>query len=552
MSARSRFRAQPPRTAPRAAATATTTATATARPPSPARARSAELQSLAAGPEHCTVLDATKSVHLWGSNEFKQLGAPGDPAAVYAPLRLGRLGARKVLSLACGGSHTLAVVSDDASATAGAAYAWGTGTVGQLGQGAGYGREDRESAEPLKIALTDAVTGADVPVRRVAAGMVSSGLITAAGDAYVWGDASLGRLGLASVPDGSMCAAGGQPILVNAGVPVWRPARVDFSAEALGPGFEAVPRPYVVDVAMGGAFTLFLLHPGSAVAAAAADAGTAQARGGLLLMSGSLGVDITKDGYGYEEQAADVTEAEILREIRRAQRSMTPVAVVPFKFTCSVLAVAAGVRHAAVISTMDGPPRVFTAGKGWLGQDAEALLLPRPTLSAVFRAVGGALADANVTAVACGHSHTLVSHADGRLFSWGRGDSGELGHGTLNDCAMPRPLRAPKDHYWSDAAAGNYYCAALAVEGAPPAMQAAGVVDVLAARLANTVVDMEWVRADEEGADGAGAGAGAGADPAADGDELPEGWDFGTTEDGETYYIRPDGETVWDDPRAPL
>ena len=32
--------------------------------------------------------------------------------------------------------------------------------------------------------------------------------------------------------------------------------------------------------------------------------------------------------------------------------------------------------------------------------------------------------------------------------------------------------------------------------------------------------------------------------------ELPPGWDYDTTEDGEYYYIKPDGDTQWEDPRA--
>jgi alpha-tubulin suppressor-like RCC1 family protein len=90
-----------------------------------------------------------------------------------------------VLSLACGGSHTLAIVSESGEADAGGvAVVWGTGTVGQLGLGPGGGRSDKETAEPLVVPLLDAETGAALLARRVAAGVVSSGVVTVTGDVF--------------------------------------------------------------------------------------------------------------------------------------------------------------------------------------------------------------------------------------------------------------------------------------------------------------------------------------------------------------------------------
>ena len=64
---------------------------------------------------------------------------PPDFAVAYRPVPLLSLAGRRVTAVACGGSHTLAIVSPSAAtaAAAPAVYAWGTGTVGQLGLGSG-------------------------------------------------------------------------------------------------------------------------------------------------------------------------------------------------------------------------------------------------------------------------------------------------------------------------------------------------------------------------------------------------------------------------------
>lgn len=121
-----------------------------------------------------------------------------------------------MLSVACGGSHTLAIVAESVTATAGALVGWGTGTVGQLG----LGQSALLCDSPSVVALPD-TRGKTLPVTRVYAGIVTSAAINAAGDCFVWGDASLGRLGLPDIPDQSH--ASGVPIMVNSKI-VWSPS----------------------------------------------------------------------------------------------------------------------------------------------------------------------------------------------------------------------------------------------------------------------------------------------------------------------------------------
>ena len=63
-----------------------------------------------------------------------------------------------------------------------------------------------------------------------------------------------------------------------------------------------------------------------------------------------------------------------------------------------------------------------------------------------------------VKQIACAGAHTLALQEDGRVFSWGSGAAGQLGHGTMNDSAVPKQVgggmpRGPCDlgrHRWWD------------------------------------------------------------------------------------------------------
>ncbi|RYG46919.1 hypothetical protein EON67_09060, partial [archaeon] len=148
-----------------------------------------------AGPEHGAAVDKDGELELWGSNEFQQCGAMG-VASVIKPQVVPALALKKVLAVACGGSHTLAIVSDSAAATSGTLMAWGTGTVGQLG----LDRTVLLADEPAVVTLPS-TRGKPVAVSRVYAGLVTSAAVDATGDLFVWGDASLGRLGLPNIAD---------------------------------------------------------------------------------------------------------------------------------------------------------------------------------------------------------------------------------------------------------------------------------------------------------------------------------------------------------------
>jgi len=97
-------------------------------------------------------------------------------------------------------------------------------------------------------------------------------------------------------------------------------------------------------------------------------------------------------------------------------------------------AVAAGTYHTLLLSTTG---IVYSCGEGGLGQlghgsDANE---PSPKPIEALRSMGVV-----ASAIAAGRVHSLCLSDDGRAYSWGEGDDGRLGHGDYESCTVPRRI----------------------------------------------------------------------------------------------------------------
>jgi len=98
--------------------------------------------------------------------------------------------------------------------------------------------------------------------------------------------------------------------------------------------------------------------------------------------------------------------------------------------------VSCGTYHSAVV-TAEGKLYVWgwdaldTAEEGVI--ETSFATLPRPVALGVGMRVAG---------VSCGCFATAAWDVGGKLFTWGRGDSGQLGHGSTDSVAHPRPVEA--------------------------------------------------------------------------------------------------------------
>jgi alpha-tubulin suppressor-like RCC1 family protein len=142
--------------------------------------------NLAAGDSHACGLTTTGAAYCWGRGSEGQLGNgamvdSSRPVAVSAPSGTSTL---TFSSISAGGFHTCGI----SISSGGAAYCWGNGTSGQLGYGATI-----DSSRP--VAVSPPSGGITLLLSSLAAGGDYTCGITLSGAAYCWGNGTSGRLG---------------------------------------------------------------------------------------------------------------------------------------------------------------------------------------------------------------------------------------------------------------------------------------------------------------------------------------------------------------------
>ncbi|XP_044049751.1 probable E3 ubiquitin-protein ligase HERC4 [Siniperca chuatsi] len=112
----------------------------------------------------------------------------------------------------------------------------------------------------------------------------------------------------------------------------------------------------------------------------------------------------------------------------------TPVLCLNMKKTVRI---SCGKDHTAILTKTGA---VFTFGSGQYGQLGHNSFSDelRPRLVAE-------LWGAKVTKVACGRHHTLVMTDSKRVYSFGCGEQGQLGHGEASHWSVPLPVQMPQD-----------------------------------------------------------------------------------------------------------
>jgi len=133
---------------------------------------------VAAGGAHTVAVTLEGELWIWGCGEEGQLGL-GDEADRLAPMLLGAqaaFGGSPVLTVACGGRHSLVVTKD------GALWTFGSGDDGALGH------NDRNTRlVPTRI---EAQHFCNANIVSVASGFSRSAAVTKEGTLYTWGEAS--------------------------------------------------------------------------------------------------------------------------------------------------------------------------------------------------------------------------------------------------------------------------------------------------------------------------------------------------------------------------
>jgi hypothetical protein len=116
-----------------------------------------------------------------------------------------------------------------------------------------------------------------------------------------------------------------------------------------------------------------------------------------------------------------------------------------------------GGLHRAYQALCDPVTVVFEMGTV---DDTTACIVSTPAL------VGGLLG-VSVKQICCGGQHAAVLSAEGKVFTWGRGGFGRLGHGSTDSEANPRVVQGHlRDKVCAQVACGFAYTAAVTSDGA--------------------------------------------------------------------------------------
>jgi alpha-tubulin suppressor-like RCC1 family protein len=143
-----------------------------------------ESTAISAGTTHTCVI-ANSQAYCWGYNYYGQLGTGNNTNAMVARavVTTGAMGSQQVKAISSGGNHTCAIAADNQ------AYCWGYDASGQLGNNATYAN----SSSPVAVATT-LMSGT---VTSIGAG-ANHTCAVADGAAYCWGLGTSGQLGNSS------------------------------------------------------------------------------------------------------------------------------------------------------------------------------------------------------------------------------------------------------------------------------------------------------------------------------------------------------------------
>ncbi|XP_042373705.1 ultraviolet-B receptor UVR8 isoform X2 [Zingiber officinale] len=357
--------------------------------PAPAR----QVLLISAGASHSVALLSGDVICSWGRGEDGQLGH-GDAEDRLLPTILSALDSRGIVSVVCGADHTIAYSESDVQV-----YSWGWGDFGRLGHG---NSSDVFTPQPIK-----ALQG--LQIRHIACGDSHCLAVTMNGEVQSWGRNQNGQLGLGTTEDSlvpqkiqafqgihvKMIAAGAEhtaAVTENGDLYGWGWGRYgnlglgDRNDRMLPEKVASIEDEKMVLVACGWRHTI-----------------TVSSSGNLYTYGWSKYGQL---GHGDYEDHLSPHLLEALRDNDISQ-------------------VSGGWRHTMALTT-DG--RLYGWGWNKFGQlgidDNDDRCSPVQVKLP---------ADQKLKQISCGWRHTLALTERGNVFSWGRGTSGQLGHGDILD-----------------------------------------------------------------------------------------------------------------------
>ena len=359
--------------------------------------------ALAAGAKHSLALRNDGTVWAWGANNAGQLGDKTTTARLVAvQVAITCAVGKTVTAIAANGEHSLALCSD------GSIWAWGNNAVGQLGDTTNINRPTPQWVGTLTGAVA------------IAAGSAHSAAIWNDDSAKTWGGNWQGQLG-----NGTQVAKSG-PVSISA---------VDTNP------VDPVQNP---DISAGDSHTLAVGTDGAVYGWGSNEFG--QVDGSALPQSKAVKISIAKAsrvaaGDAHSLALLDTTGAVLawgyngsgqLGDGTLVQR-MTPVPTQDASGDLSaVVAIAAGRAHSLALKS---DANVLSWGQNTAGQLGINSVIAANKATAVTT-----LAGLPISAIACGHDHSLALRHDGGVYAWGVNESGQLGDGKTVSLKVPTQI----------------------------------------------------------------------------------------------------------------
>lgn len=387
--------------------------------------------AIAGGGSHSVALRSDGTVWAWGYGGLGQLGDGTNnnwtiPVQVRGPGNIGYL--TGVAAIAVGYDHTLALKSD------GTFWAWGSGGLGQLGDG--YRTNRSNPVQVLGAGGTGYLTG----VTAFAGGGSHTVALRTNGTVWAWGYNVHGQLGNGSnisepLPVGVSNISGVAGVTAIAGG--------DSHTLALKSNGTVWDWGYNNYGQLGDGTTT---NRTSAVQVSGLSGVTAIAGGRNHAVALKTDGTVWTWGYNYYGQLGDGTSTN----------RTTPVQV---SGLTGVTAVAAGDYHTVALR-VDGT--VWAWGYNFFGQLGDGTNTWRSTPVQVW-GPGGIGFLTGVTAIEAGYGHSVALKNDGGVLTWGYNAYGQLGDGTTTQRTSPVTVIVLSGA--TSIAAGYGYTAALKSDG---------------------------------------------------------------------------------------
>mmetsp|Transcript_18157 Transcript_18157/g.23892 ORF Transcript_18157/g.23892 Transcript_18157/m.23892 type:complete len:547 (+) Transcript_18157:211-1851(+) len=380
-------------------------------------------------------------VYSWGRGEDGQLGL-GDTNDQDTPVAVDALRGKEVSQIACGSGHTVVLTE------VGEVFTWGRGDDGRLGHGDNGWKYVPRPVQAL----------AGKVVVQITCGSYHTAAVTEGGELYTWGGGMYGKLGHGNETGHSTpcrvealsgvqvrqiaCGSRHTAVLTDQGeVYTWGDKENGVVGHGDTEGHQYLPRVLeplrnkpVKQIAACGFHTSVLTDRGEA----------------YTWGEGKFG----RLGHGTERNQTVPRMIEALMGKRMGH-------------------VASGGFHSAAITESGN---LYTWGGGEHGQLGHGDKVNKTTPCLVE-----ALRDKVLVQITCGWSHTVALTDDGKVYTWGNGDHGKLGHGDTLKVTTPRLVEPLQNMRVVKVASYNEHTAALtdpSATAAPTSMSSSFLADL--------------------------------------------------------------------------